>query len=171
MADDALSILQTARTPAYAVSPPLRDYLERWGREAQLPVTYKDMTAFSEGAPLLDHAGRDTLWESVIYPREQMTALHQGLKEIYALMQAEGSMSVMDHLYVDRIDYCTFGNSNPFRVRIVNSYNDNFDHFYVKKADASRVYGLELEHLLSPNRLHFLTCGETLVEEHIAGIP
>ena len=100
-----------------------------------------------------------------------MTALHQGLKEIYALMQAEGSVSVMDHLYVDRIDYCTFGNSNPFRVRIVNSYNDNFDHFYVKKADASRVYGLELEHLLSPNRLHFLTSGETLVEEHIAGIP
>jgi hypothetical protein len=86
-------------------------------------------------------------------------------------MQAEGSLSVMDHLYVDRIDYCTFGNSNPFRVRIVNSYNDNFDHFYVKKADASRVYGLELEHLLSPNRLHFLTSGETLVEEHLAGIP
>jgi len=171
MADDALSILQTARKPAYAISPPLRDYLEHWGREAQLPVTYKDLTAFSEGAPLLDHAGRDTLWESVIYPREQMTALHQGLKEIYALMQAEGSMSVMDHLYVDRIDYCTFGNSNPFRVRIVNSYNDNFDHFYVKKADASRIYGLELEHLLSPNRLHFLTCGETLVEEHLAGIP
>ena len=116
-------------------------------------------------------AGRDTLWESVIYPREQMTVLHHGLKEIYALMQAEGSLSVMDHLYVDRIDYCTFGNSNPFRIRIVNSYNDNFDHFYVKKADASRVYGLELEHLLSPNRLHFLTCRETLVEEHIAGIP
>ena len=171
MADDALSILQTAKKPAYPVGPPLRDYLERWGREAQLPVTYKDLTGFSDGGPLRDAAGHDTLWESVIYPRDVMTTLHQGLKEIYALMQAEGTMSVMDHLYVDRIDYCTFGNSNPFRVRIVNSYNDNFDHFYVKKADASRIYGLELEHLLSPNRLHFLTCGETLVEEHIAGIP
>src|ERR1700690_300902 len=98
MADDALSILQTARKPAYAISPPLRDYLEHWGREAQLPVPYKALTAFSEGAPLLDHAGPDPLWESVISPREQMTALHQGLKEIYALMQAEGSLSVMDHL-------------------------------------------------------------------------
>jgi hypothetical protein len=100
-----------------------------------------------------------------------MAVLHQGLKEIYALMQAEGSMSTMEHLYVERIDYCTFGNSNPFRVRIVNAYNDNFDHFYVKQADASRIFGLELEHLLSPNRLHFLTSGDTLVEEHIGGIP
>jgi hypothetical protein len=41
----------------------------------------------------------------------------------------------------------------------------------VKKADASRVYGLELEHLLSPNRLNFLTHGNTLIEEHIAASP
>jgi hypothetical protein len=171
MAEDGLSILQTAKKPAYPIGAELRGYLVRWGREAQLPVSYRDMMSFSDSAPLYDTGGTDTLWESVIYPREQMTALHHGLKEIYALMQAEGSVSVMDHLYVDRIDYCTFGNSNPFRVRIVNAYNDNFDHFYVKKADASRVYGLELEHLLSPNRLHFLTSGDTLVEEHIAGIP
>ncbi|MCZ2152792.1 MAG: hypothetical protein LC114_02640 [Bryobacterales bacterium] len=37
--------------------------------------------------------------------------------------------------------------------------------------DASRVYGLELEHVLSPNRMNYLTCGTTLVEEHIAGLP
>jgi hypothetical protein len=77
----------------------------------------------------------------------------------------------MKHLYVDRIDFCTFGNSEPFRIRIVNSYNDNQDYYYIKNADASRVYGLELEHLLSPNRMHYLTCGNTLVEEHVAGIP
>src|SRR6185369_16726627 len=45
------------------------------------------------------------------------------------------------------------------------------DYFYVKKADASRIYGLELEHLLSPNNIHFLVRDDTLVEEHIAGIP
>ena len=72
---------------------------------------------------------------------------------------------------MDRVDFCTFGNSTPFRVRIVNAYNDNQDYFYVKKADASRVYGLELEHLLSPNRLNFITHGTTLVEEHVVGIP
>jgi len=42
---------------------------------------------------------------------------------------------------------------------------------YIKKGDASRVYGLELEHLLSPNYISYLVYGNTLVEEHIAGIP
>ena len=48
------------------------------------------------------------------------------------------------HLTVDRIDLCSFANSQPFRVRIVNRLSDNFDYFYIKRADASRVYGLEL---------------------------
>ena len=100
-----------------------------------------------------------------------MPALNEALKQVYALLKVDGDFSVMRHLYVDRVDFCTFGNSTPFRIRIVNAYNDNQDYFYVKKADASRVYGLELEHLLSPNRLNFLTCGTTLVEEHIPGVP
>jgi hypothetical protein len=41
----------------------------------------------------------------------------------------------------------------------------------VKRADASRIYGLELEHTLSPSRINYLVNGETLIEEHIAGIP
>jgi hypothetical protein len=41
----------------------------------------------------------------------------------------------------------------------------------VKKADASRVYGLEFEHLLSPNNLNFLIYKDTLIEEHVLGIP
>jgi hypothetical protein len=72
---------------------------------------------------------------------------------------------------VDAIDYCTFGNSKPFRVKIRNILNDNYTYFYVKKADASRVYGLELEHILSPYNLNFLVYEGTLIEEHIAGIP
>jgi len=88
-----------------------------------------------------------------------------------ALIKVDGDMSVVQHLYADRVDFCTFGNSMPFRIRIVNAYNDNQDYIYIKKADASRVYGLELEHLLSPNRLNFITRGSTLVEEHIAGVP
>ncbi|MEM7657951.1 MAG: hypothetical protein AAF399_17630, partial [Bacteroidota bacterium] len=82
-----------------------------------------------------------------------------------------GDLSVMEHLYVDRIDLCLYGNTNPFRVRIVNQINDNFDYFYIKHADASRIYGLELEHLLSPNRISFVVDRDTLIEEHIAGIP
>jgi hypothetical protein len=52
-----------------------------------------------------------------------------------------------------------------------NILNDNFTYFYVKKADASRVYGLELEHMLSPYSINFLVYKDTLIEEHIAGIP
>ena len=70
-----------------------------------------------------------------------------------------------------RVDYCTFGNSHPFRIRIVNKFNDNYDHYYIKRIDASRIYGLELEELLSPNSVVYLVDGQTLVEEHIAGIP
>jgi hypothetical protein len=54
---------------------------------------------------------------------------------------------------------------------VINRLNDNYDHFYVKKADASRIYGLELEELLSPNSFMYLYDRDTLIEEHIAGIP
>jgi hypothetical protein len=33
------------------------------------------------------------------------------------------------------------------------------------------VYGLELEHILSPNRVTYLVDANTLIEEHIVGIP
>src|SRR5699024_8112227 len=72
---------------------------------------------------------------------------------------------------VHAIDFCTFGNSKPFRVKIRNTLNDISTYFYIKKADASRVYGLELEDIISPHRINFLIYKDTLIEEHIAGIP
>ncbi|MDP3073114.1 MAG: hypothetical protein Q8N18_22665 [Opitutaceae bacterium] len=163
--------LPTRRKPSIPVSEGLRTYLRRYRRERDLPITYERLRAFHEVIPLTDDAGKPTLWDTVIYDAVEMTALNQALKEVYALLKVDGDLSVVQHLYVDRVDFCTFGNSTPFRVRIVNAYNDNQDYFYVKQADASRLYGLELEHLLSPNRLNFLTHGATLVEEHVAGIP
>ena len=162
---------RTPKKPSYPIGGPLRAYLQRYRRERELPVTYERLRNFHETIPLVDNDGRNTLWESVAYHAEEMSALNEGLKRIYALLKVDGDFTVMQHLYIDRVDYCSFGNSTPFRIRIVNAYNDNQDYFYVKKADASRVYGLELEHLLSPNRLNYLTHGNTLVEEHIAGIP
>ncbi len=161
----------TKRKPAYPISADLRGYLARFHRDLELPVLYRDLMHFRESIPLNDAAGEATLWEVVMYDRHEMERLNAALCRLYALLRVQGDLSVMQHLYVDRIDYCTFGNSLPFRIRIVNSYNDNQDYFYVKKADASRVFGLELEHLLSPNRMNFLTSGDTLVEEHVIGIP
>ncbi len=161
----------TPKKPAYPVNDGLRGYLARYKRERELPITYERMRDFHEAIPLTDEQGRPTLWDSVIYRADEMTELYEGLKYVYALLRVDGDFSMVEHLYIDRVDFCSFGNSTPFRVRIVNAYNDNQDYFYIKKADASRVYGLELEHLLSPNRLNFLTHDTTLVEEHIAGIP
>jgi hypothetical protein len=161
----------TRRKPSFAIGHDLRHYLRRYRRERGLPVTYERLRAFQEVIPLTDEHGKPTLWDTVIYDATEMPALNEALKQVYALLKVDGDFSVVKHLYVDRVDFCTFGNSTPFRVRIVNAYNDNQDYFYVKKADASRIYGLELEHLLSPNRLNFITHGTTLVEEHVVGIP
>jgi hypothetical protein len=155
----------------YPVREPLRRYLRAYGRELHLPITYADLMNYQESLALIDKNGIDTLWETAIYPSYAQDAIHLGLKKIYAMLKAGGNLKVQQHLFIDRIDYCTFGNTHPFRIRIVNRYNDVYDYFYVKVADASRVYGLELEHLLSPNQLNFLVNGETLIEEHIAGIP
>jgi hypothetical protein len=159
------------KKPFFPVNKQLRNYLRTHGREVQLPVTYNDLANIAFSVPLRDKHGKDTLWEKASYDMRDWEYIRNGLLQLYALLKTEGDLSYTAHLDVARIDYCTFGNSNPFRIRIVNRFNDNYDHYYVKKEDASRVYGLELEHLLSPNRITFLTGNDTLIEEHIAGLP
>lgn len=159
------------KKPAYPIQGFLRKYLWHYDRISRLPLHYDDLLRYSESFPVIDQFGNDTLWESVIYPSYMYEELNHKLTTIYAILRTDGDMAFSEHLSVDRIDYCTFGNSNPFRIRIINRYNDNYDYFYVKRADASRIYGLELEHLLSPNRINFLVFRDTLIEEHIAGIP
>jgi hypothetical protein len=126
---------------------------------------------YTWSVPIKDKNGKDTHWEKTSYDSKQWDYIRDGLVKIYAILKTEGDYSFTKHLDVARVDYCTFGNSHPFRIRIVNKFNDNYDHYYIKIADASRVYGLELEHILSPNRITFFTCDNTLVEEHIPGIP
>lgn len=155
----------------YPISSKLRLFLNNYGREIDFPIQYNDLLRYSNSIALYDSKGKDTLWETVLYAESDRAEIHYNVKTIYSILKAQGDMSVMEHLYVDRVDLCVYGNTKPFRVRIVNKINDNFDYFYVKNADASRIYGLELEHLLSPNRINYLVNQNTLIEEHIAGIP
>ncbi|MHA4845792.1 hypothetical protein ACX0G7_16580 [Flavitalea antarctica] len=159
------------KKPMFPVNDALRGYLKYHGREVRLPVAYRDLLHYTYSVPIMDKNGNDTFWEKVIYDKREWDFIREGLVNIYAILKTEGDYSFTKHLDVARIDYCTFGNSHPFRIRIVNKFNDNYDHYYIKVADASRVYGLELEHMLSPNRITFFTHLGTLVEEHIAGIP
>ncbi len=159
------------KKPIFTVNDPLRQYLNTHGREVKLPVSYRDLLRFTYSVPLKDKKGNDTFWETVVYDMREWDFIREGLVKIYAILKTEGDFTFIKHLDVSRIDYCTFGNSNPFRIRIVNKFNDNYDNYYIKIADASRIYGLELEHVLSPNRITFFTHNATLVEEHIPGIP
>jgi hypothetical protein len=155
----------------YPIKEHLRQYLEEYSREISLPIKYEDLNHYENSISLYDDAGRDTMWETVFYSQNDMSEIHSALSSVYALLKTEGDTEVMEHLYVNRIDFCPFGNSKPFRIRVTNRYNDNYDYFYVKKADSSRIYGLELEHILSPNRIFYIVDGNTIVEDHIAGIP
>lgn len=164
-------IRPSRRKPIFPVNERLREYLVEQGREIKLPSSYNDLFNFTYAIPLKDKFGNATLWETVSYDMRESQYLRESLVKMYAVLKTEGDLSFIDHLDVARIDFCSFGNSQPFRIRIVNKFNDNHDHYYIKQADASRIYGLELEHLLSPNRITFLTHQNTLVEEHIPGIP
>jgi hypothetical protein len=159
------------RKEKYPVSPSLMQYLHHFGRRADIPVVYDDLLRFTASMPYENPSGQETLWLTVAYEPSVMAELQPKLTRLYAMLKIGGDLSRTEHLAVERVDFGDFGNSRPFRIRIINRFNGNTDHFYVKYADASRVYGLELEHLLSPFRINYLVRENTLIEEHIAGIP
>jgi len=158
------------KKPSYPINNPLMAYLRKYSRELKIPVRYLDLKHYFTTVPLEDKDGNATLWETALYSESEMKELNAGLTEIYSILKSDGA-TYNDHLSVARIDYCSFGNSKPFRVKIINQLNDNYDYFYVKKVDASRIYGLELEHILSPNKINYLVYNDTIIEEHIVGIP
>jgi hypothetical protein len=164
-----MALISKKKIP-FKISQKLRKYLVKTGREINLPLKYIDLLRYDNKITLYDKNGNDTLWETVFYAQSDLVEIYENLKSIYADLKTDGDESVIKHLVVDRVDICSYANTLPFRIRISNKINDNYDYFYIKKADASRIYGLELEHLLSPNVLSYFTCENTLVEEHIAGI-
>ena len=159
------------RKQFFPINDSFRDYLSAHRRYLELPLVYEDLLEYEDSFPLINEFGDDTLWQTLLFDQHRGKDLYEALKRIYVQLRSEGQESVLKNLYIDRVDLCTFGNTRPMRVRVVNQFNDNHDYFYIKKADASRVYGLELEELLSPNAINFLIWGDTLIEEHIIGVP
>ena len=159
------------KKPFIPIAKSLWSYLAKYDRVVDLPIEYNDLSVFHESFPLQDKSGTSTLWDTVMYKDADMVEIQKRLTMLYSLIKTEGDLEILKHLRTERIDFCHFGNSQPFRVKIVNILNDNYDYMYIKKADASRVFGLELEHLLSPNFISYVIFNDTLIEEHIAGIP
>ena len=175
---DARRNLISRKKPAYPIGDYFGEYLALYGRLVDGGVRYDDIRRHVGQIPLYDEHGDDTLWSTVYYGPSEQAEIHTALRLTYALLKSGGDLSTVEHLYVDRVDLCLYGNTAPYRVRIVNRLNENFDYFYVKRADASRAYGLELEHILSPNPINFLvridgpdTRDQTIIEEHIVGLP
>lgn len=163
--------LMSKKKPFFPITKELNEYLSLYNRNLKIPIFYEDLKRFSGSVVVYNKNDKDTLWVRVFYSEHERADIDLSLKKVYNLLHSDGNGSNIDFLNIDAIDYCTFGNSKPFRIKIRNKLNDNFTYFYVKKADASRVYGLELENLLSPYNLNFLINQDTLIEEHVAGIP
>lgn len=159
------------KKPAYPVIDKLDAYLERYKRKIEIPIFYDDLLRFQGSVAVYDRNDVDTLWIRVYYSEFDREEIDLSLKKVYNILYSNGNEDNIQYLNIDAVDFCTFGNSKPFRVKVRNKLNDNFTYFYVKKTDASRIYGLELEHMLSPHNLNFLVYKDTLIEEHIAGIP
>ncbi|MFD2516799.1 hypothetical protein [Salinimicrobium flavum] len=163
--------LMSKKKPSFPVNERFHKYLAKYNRNIKIPVFYEDLLRFSGSIVVYDQHEEDTFWVRCYYADHERNDIDTSLKKVYTILHSDGSDDSLEYLNVDAIDYCTFGNSKPFRIKIRNVLNDSFTYFYVKKADASRIYGLEFEHILSPHRINFLVYRDTLIEEHIAGIP
>jgi len=163
--------LMSKKKPAYPIIEQLNTYLTQHSRNIKIPIYYDDLLRFQGAIEIYDEKGNDTLWISTYFAEHERAEIELNLKRVYTILHADGSDSAVPFLNIDSIDFCTFGNSKPFRIKVRNILNDNYTYLYIKKADASRIYGLELEHLLSPNHINFLVYKDTLIEEHISGIP
>ena len=155
---------------AFEISDPFRSYLQQYGRDVALPILYSDLTNYSYADALKDKKGKWTHWENAVYEPDQLQAISARLIKTYQLIKNQGSSVLQADYQIERIDFCEYGNSVPFRIKIVDSANGQFDFFYIKLADASRVYGLEIEHLVTEHPINFLCHQNTLVEEHIEGV-
>ncbi|MFY7671899.1 hypothetical protein ACOSP6_12500 [Tenacibaculum sp. MEBiC06402] len=163
--------LMSKKKPAFPINHYLDEYLIEHKRNMKIPIFYEDLLRFQGSVVVYDKNDEDTLWVRVYYSEFDRAEIDLSLKKVYNILHSNGSEDNIQFLNIDAVDFCTFGNSKPFRIKVRNILNDNYTYFYVKKTDASRVYGLELEHILSPYNLNFLVYKDTLIEEHIAGIP
>lgn len=156
---------------AFPVNAAFREYLQQYRRDIDIPLLYSDLINYSHADSLKDIKGKWTHWENAVYEPDQQEFLKGVLIKTYTILKQLLVPAPVTQFDIERIDFCEYGNSVPFRIKIINNNNGQHDFFYIKPADASRLYGLELEHLLTHNPVNFLCHQNTLVEEHIAGVP
>ncbi len=151
----------------YPVSDSLQQYLQQYQKDRELSLAYTELLHYSHTNAIKDANGKHTHWERVVYDDNTREQLYQKILVLFAQLKNNPTQQFS----VSSIDFCEFANSMPFRINLVDDANQQQDYFYIKTADASRIFGLELEQLLTSNHINFLYHKNTLVEEHIEGIP
>ena len=133
--------LISKRKPTFPVNKLLAAFLKKHNRSTKISILYDDLLRFQGSISVYDKNDVDTLWVRTYYSEYEREEIDLSLKKIYTLLHSDGNDKTIPFLNIDAIDFCTFGNSKPFRIKVRNILNDNYTYFYVKKADASRIYG------------------------------
>ena len=114
----------------YPINDTLRSYLEKYKRLTKTRVYYDDLMRFQGSVVVYDRDDKDTLWVRVYYNDSDRTEIDHSLKKIYTLLHSDGDESNIEYLNVDYVDFCTFGNSKPFRVKVRNKKSRCFQSFW-----------------------------------------
>ena len=113
VADDKLL---SKKKPTFPVHKRLKDYLIKYNRESKITVAYDDLLRFQGAVTVYDANDEDTLWVRCYYPDHEREHIDRDLKHIYDVLHSDGRDQSQDFLSVDAVDYCTFGNTKPFRL-------------------------------------------------------
>ena len=125
--------LMSKKKPAYPVSEKLDAYLEQYNRKIEIPIFYEDLLRFAGSVVVYDDNGEDTMWIRVYYSDSERQEIDLSLKRVYSILHSDGSDHIFQYLNIDAVDFCTFGNSKPFRIKVRNILNDNFSISMSKK--------------------------------------
>ena len=126
--------LISKKKPTYPVTDSLSEYLTKYARTIKIPIYYDDLLRYQGSVTVYDKHGNDTLWIQVYYSETERDEIELSLKQVYSILHSDGSNALLPYLNIDSIDYCTFGNSKPFRIKVRNILNDNYIFLYIKKS-------------------------------------
>ncbi|MGY8914563.1 MAG: hypothetical protein ACKVJF_05695, partial [Flavobacteriales bacterium] len=104
------------KKPAFPVNAKLDAYLHHYNRKIEIPIFYDDLLRFNGSVVVYDKHEEDTLWIRVYYSDSERQEIDISLKKVYSILHSDGNENIMQYLNVDAVDYCTFGNSKPFRI-------------------------------------------------------
>ena len=127
-------------------------------RRTSVPGRYRTCSVYLQQYRFLRHKLQEghAFWKRSISSLRKWKELNQRLVKTYAMMEGVGT-SASWSTCTSTASTTALRQLAAFSHRIKNQYNDNYDYFYVKLADASRLIRLETGRspLAEPHQLHW----------------